>query len=92
MLFGVEADSQYTEHTIKLKTNDSIFFVSDGAVEVRNAKEELLGEDGFAQIIKALDYPHTELDMHLLHAELLKFSNDARLKDDMTIIEIRYQG
>ena len=36
------------------------------------------------------NYPRAQLRMDVLEKELLKFSNDIRLQDDITIIEVRY--
>jgi len=63
---------------------------SDGAIEIQNAGNELLVVEGFTQILKNLDYPKTSLSMDTLEVELLKFSNDIRLQDDITIIEARF--
>jgi PAS domain S-box-containing protein len=59
---------------------------------IQNAESEWLGTSGFTQILKALDYPNKPLRMETLEEELLKFSNDIRLQDDITIIEARYFG
>ena len=59
---------------------------------IQNAESEWLGTRGFTQILKALDYPKKPLRMETLEEELLKFSNDIRLQDDITIIEARYFG
>ena len=59
---------------------------------IQNAENEWLGTSGFTQILKALDYPKKPLRMETLEEKLLKFSNDIRLQDDITIIEARYFG
>lgn len=88
----IPEDVQYKEQTVQLNPDDAILLFSDGAFEIQNASEEMLGIDGFVQILKNLDYPQTHLDMDTLEKKLLKFSNDIRLQDDITIIEIRYRG
>lgn len=50
------------------------------------------GVDGFLEILKNLDYPKAQLSMDVLEKELLKFSNNLRLQDDLTIIEVRFAG
>lgn len=90
--FGVMDDVLYGEQTAQLETGDSIFLFTDGAFEIQNAKNEMLGIDGFVQILKILDYPQAQLSMYALEEELLKFSNDIRLQDDVTIIEVRFLG
>jgi serine phosphatase RsbU (regulator of sigma subunit) len=87
---GVIEDAPYKVQTVDLKPGDSILLFSDGAVEIQNAANQWLGVDGFIQILKRLDYPRTELSMDMLEEELLKFSNDIRLQDDITILEMQY--
>ena len=65
---------------------------SDGAFEIRNARDELLGVDGLAKILISLDYPQNQLNMDKLQEELLKFPNEILLQDDITIIEVRFWG
>ena len=91
-LFGIMEDSPYTEQTVQLEPDDSILFFSDGAVEIENADGEWLGADGLAEILKNLNYPEKPLKMPVLERRLLKFSNNIRLPDDITIIEARYFG
>ena len=89
---GVVEDIPYKEKTAKLVPGDSVLMFSDGAVEIQNAANEWLGVDGFTKILKNLDYPHTKLHMGALEEALLKFSNDIRLQDDITVIEVRFTG
>jgi len=89
---GVMEDVPYNEQIIELEPGDSLLLFSDGAFEIRNARDELLGVDGLAKILTSLDYPQNQLDMEELQEELLKFSNDIRLQDDITIIEVRFWG
>jgi PAS domain S-box-containing protein len=89
---GVMEDIRYEEKMVKLEPGDSILLFSDGAIEIQNAENEWLGNEGFTQILKSLDYPRTKLSMDSLEEELLKFSNDIRLQDDITIIEVRFAG
>ena len=89
---GIMEDAKYEEKMVNLKPGDSILLFSDGAVEIENAENEWLGVEGFTQILKSLDYPRTQLSMDVLEEALLKFSNDIRLQDDITIIEVRFTG
>ena len=86
----IPQEIQYKEQTMQLLAGDSAVLFSDGAFEIENARDEMLGVDGFLEILKNLDYPKTQLSMDVLEKELLKFSNDIRLQDDITIIEIRF--
>ena len=85
-------DIPYKEKTVKLEPGDSILLFSDGATEIQNAQNEWLGVEGFTQILKSLDYPKVPLSMNTLEEKLLRFSNDIRLQDDITVVETRYLG
>ncbi len=87
---GVLEDSQYDEQEFQLESGDSILFFSDGAVEIQDAGGQWLGSDGLLQIIKDLGYPERDLKMAVLERKLLKFSNNIRLPDDITLIAARY--
>ena len=89
LVLGVMNDVQYEELTAQLQPGDSLLLVSDGAFEIHNSEDELLEVDGFINLLKKLDYPQIPLKMEDLEQELLKFSNEIRLQDDVTIIEIR---
>jgi PAS domain S-box-containing protein len=89
---GVMEDIPYKEKTVKLQPGDSILFFSDGAIEIQDAADTWLGVEGFIQILKNMNYPKTPLHMNVLEKQLLKFSNDIRLQDDITIIEGRFFG
>ena len=82
----------YHEQTVPLAPGDAILIFSDGAFEIHNARDELLGLDGFINILTDLNYPRKPLKMTALELALLKFSNDIRLQDDITIIEARFLG
>lgn len=82
----------YHEQTVPLAPGDAILIFSDGALEIRNARDEFLGLDGFINILTGLNYPREPLKMNALELALLKFSNEIRLQDDLTIIEARYFG
>jgi len=85
-------DVPYKEQMVELEPGDSLLLFSDGAFEIRNARDELLGVDGLAKILTNLDYPQKQLNMDELQEELLKFSNEIRLQDDITIMEVRFWG
>ncbi len=89
---GVMEDILYPEETVKLEPGDAILLFTDDAIEIKNAGNEWLGVEGFTKILKKLDYPKTPINMETLEEELLKFSNDIRLQDDITIIEARFSG
>jgi serine phosphatase RsbU (regulator of sigma subunit) len=90
--FGYMGGMVYQEHTKRLSPGDHLLLVSDGAFEIHDAGNRQLGLDGVLDILKRLDYPQNPLSMPVLEKELLKFSNEIRLQDDVTIIEVSFLG
>jgi serine phosphatase RsbU (regulator of sigma subunit) len=89
---GMIGESEYEETTANLHPGDCLLLVSDGAIEIHNARNEMLGVDGLVQILKAHGYPHVPLPTKAVEEKLLRYSNAIRLVDDVTIIEARYLG
>ena len=85
-------DVHCKEQIVELKSGESLLLFSDGAFETPNARDELLGVDGLAEIFISLDYPQNQLNMDGLQEELSRFSNEIRLQDDITVIEVRFWG
>ena len=90
--FGVTEDFNYTETTLPISPGDAFLFVTDGAFEIDNARREQLGIEGLIAVLEQLGYPATPLDMHRLEERLLLFSNEIRLPDDLTILEIGFRN
>jgi len=86
---AVMEDTSYEETGIGLQPGDSLLLFSDGAVEIMDANDQLLGLEGLLTMLRKQGYPRTNIQMHILEEELLKYSNAIRLDDDLTLIEIR---
>ena len=87
--FGIMEDADYDEVGAPIQEGDSLLLFSDGAEEVHNAAGQMLGIDGLLGILKSQGYPQADIQMDALEEELLKYSNEIRLGDDLTFIEIR---
>jgi sigma-B regulation protein RsbU (phosphoserine phosphatase) len=90
--FGVTDDFEYEETALSFYPGDAFLFVTDGAFEIDNALGEQLGIEGLIDALKQLAYPAVPLDMHRLEEKLLLFSNEIRLQDDLTILEIGFRA
>ena len=83
-------DSEYEEAEACFGPGDCLLLLSDGAFEIHNAQDELLGVDGFVTILEGLGYPENGIKMKSVEEELLRFSNALRLADDVTLLEVRF--
>ncbi|MFZ5828810.1 MAG: SpoIIE family protein phosphatase [Planctomycetota bacterium] len=88
--FGMIEDADYDEFEARFDKDDCILFFSDGAVEVHNARKEMLGTQGLASILSAAGYPARPLPISVVEEQLLLYSNAIRLTDDLTFIEVRF--
>jgi len=82
----------YDIQSYVLEPGDAMLVFTDGAFEIHNAQNKLLEVDGIADILRDLHYSTHSLDFSILEEKLLEYSNDIRLPDDLTIIEIVYTG
>ena len=89
--FGMMEDADYEEMAAQFDEGDCLLFFSDGAVEVHNAQGELLGHRGTCpHPSRAAGYPACGLQISAIEEQLLLYSNDIRLTDDLTFIEVRF--
>ena len=89
---GVLEDAPYEEAAVDFVPGDRVLLFSDGAIEVRNAQDQLLRIDGLVSILGSLGYPESDIRMHALEERLLKYSNAIRLEDDLTFLEVRFNA
>lgn len=88
--FGVSADADYDVVEFNCAAEDRILIFSDGAIEIHDAKGRLLEAEGLINILKSQGYPKTPIDIKTLHEALLLYSNEIRLNDDLSFMEIRF--
>jgi serine phosphatase RsbU (regulator of sigma subunit) len=89
---GLLEESTYDELGIELHKGDSLLLFTDAAVEVFDANGNQLGTKGLLNIVREIGYPGSSKKMERLEKELLKFSNQIRLNDDLTILGIQFIG
>jgi len=85
-------DAAYNETNLGFQAGDCLLVFSDGAIEIHNAENKLLGVDGLIGVLKTLGYPGSEIQGEAIEVELLKYSNSIRLEDDMAFVEVRFLG
>ena len=74
--------------TLKLHADERLLFFSDGAIEIHNAENKMLGIDGLIAILKKLGYPKSGIQITAVEEALLRYLNSIRLEDDLTLIEM----
>lgn len=88
--FGMIDSADYHEVELPCSAGDCLLMFTDGAVEIHNDEDRMLGADGLIGILHRMGYPQTRLQIEPLQEALLSFSNGIRLADDLTLMEIRF--
>jgi serine phosphatase RsbU (regulator of sigma subunit) len=88
--FGMIDYAGYDESEYLYSSGDRLLAFSDGAIELQDAREDMLGAEGLVRILKSLSYPESGINIEALQRELLTYSNEIRLDDDLTLLEIRF--
>ncbi|MHB1183090.1 MAG: SpoIIE family protein phosphatase [Desulfobulbia bacterium] len=88
---GMMPETQYKASLIPFCHDDGLLFFSDGAIEIADARGNMLGSDGLAALVSRQGFPDTDQKMQQLIEKMLLFSNDIRFPDDLTMLGVRFQ-
>jgi PAS domain S-box-containing protein len=88
--FGMVETAEYLEIEVTCSAQERLLLFTDGAVEIHNARERMLGSAGLFKILRRLGYPQRDLLSESLHEALLLYSNEICLNDDLTLLDIRF--
>jgi PAS domain S-box-containing protein len=88
--FGAVQRADYQETVFSCHPGETLLLFTDGATEICDADGKVLGPTGLLDILKVLGYPEFPIDMGKLQQALLTFSNEIRLADDLTLLELRF--
>lgn len=78
--------------TAQLVPGDRLFLFSDGCTECTNPRDEMLGEDGLADLLHAQSAVDTRNILGTLEDDLRGFSEGRDFEDDVSMIILDYQG
>ena len=90
---GLEEGSVFNrtlkEHSIHLKSGDTLVFYTDGFTEAMNQFKEEFGEERFIQLISENRHLHAQELIDTIVAQTRSFSRDVAQHDDMTMIVVK---
>jgi len=89
--FGMIEQADYQDTEFTCSEGDCLLLFTDGAVEIHDARGNMLGADGLVRLLMRLNYPASPLCIERVQAALLEYSNGIRLEDDLTLMDIRFQ-
>lgn len=79
---------KYAYQSVSIAPEQSLFFYTDGVVEVENDEGEDFGYDRLLKVFQNLRPEDTQGVLDRLIQTINHFSNEAKLKDDMCIIRV----
>ena len=83
---GILPEAEYPEQRLVIGPGDSLVAYSDGVTDARDAAGEMFGDDRLrALLAESRNLGPADLGMRLL-SEILKFSGEERLPDDLSLI------
>jgi phosphoserine phosphatase RsbU/P len=88
---GMFPGSRYHETVVTLEPGDALLLFTDGAVELFDGAEHELGIEGLKQLVREQTDDQAGVHFHVdqLEEQLLRFSNQIHLPDDLTLLKLR---
>jgi sigma-B regulation protein RsbU (phosphoserine phosphatase) len=90
---GMFADSTYDETLAVTDPGDALLLFTDGAVELLDAAGRELGVEGLKQLVReqTAGACPSGFRLEVMEEQLLRFSNEIHLPDDLTLVKPRRQ-
>ncbi|HLP78906.1 MAG TPA: SpoIIE family protein phosphatase [Candidatus Paceibacterota bacterium] len=87
---GMFPEAHFEESVTQLEPGDGLLLFTDGATELFNSKEEELGLEGLKRLIgeQAGGSPSPGFSLEKLEEQLLRFSDQIHLPDDLTLVKL----
>lgn len=86
ILLGFNESGQYEDCEINLKSNESVYLITDGIPETRCSDGDFYGEGRLKETISGLSEKDDPLDKVIAH---FKEATDEKFEDDISIIAIK---
>ena len=92
LVLGVDAEWIYEDNTITdLSKGQIIFLSTDGAWELRNNKDEMLGKEPILDAIRQNASSDAEQIINAIFDILYQFIGEQKIEDDITVVVIKMQ-
>jgi serine phosphatase RsbU (regulator of sigma subunit) len=89
LLLGVFPEAAYESACVTMRAGDVLLLYSDGVTEARNPEGEDYGEEKLESFLRTHRELAPEAMVNRLIEEIQRFTNAARLADDVTVVVIR---
>jgi phosphoserine phosphatase RsbU/P len=86
---GLMPEIGYQDGVAQLAPGGGLVAFSDGAVEIFDATDQMLDEEGLIRALKVAQVHSEDCSLDRLEKELLRFGKSVRLPDDLTLCVVR---
>jgi phosphoserine phosphatase RsbU/P len=88
---GLFPDNTYEETAARLEPGDALLLFTDGAIEVADSDHNVLGTEGLQRLAssQAPEASPAGFRLEPLERQLLEFSDQIHLPDDLTLVKLR---
>lgn len=87
-LLGFSGEARFAPAAAQLEPGGTLLLYTDGATEVFSAEDRELSEEGLMRLVAEQDLSKGRSALQKIEESLLKFCDQLRLPDDMTLIGI----
>ena len=89
---GVLDDDVYEDVSIQLRSGDRLYFYSDGITEAANDRGQMLGTEGFLQILQRTPSSSLQQDLASCVASLKRWCGPVPFADDISLLALEMQA
>ncbi len=89
---GIIESTDYDQFAVRLEPGDLVLLYSDAAIEARNSRGELLGEDGLLERLRHLDPTPPERFHYAVLQDLSNYRGHEPADDDLTVVLLHHNA
>lgn len=87
---GMMQNVVYEPVDYNYQTGEKLLLYTDGAIEVMMPDKTMMGEEGLLALLHEIGYIENIAGLTQIEKEILNRSNEIRLNDDLTLVEITF--
>jgi len=82
-------DHDYSEKVVHLEPGDALLMFTDGAIDLVDSTEHEMGTTGLKELLRRLDKEGVNsFRLAEVEEELLRFTDEIHLPDDLTLLKL----
>jgi len=83
---GIVGEATYDEYELQLQRGDRLYFYSDGIIEAENEQGDMLGTEGFINLISQTSQEALQESLHACIAAIQQWCGSCPFQDDVSLL------